>query len=66
MRHGRVALAESMAAASTALLNSPDPRPLDDVLHFVQRRNADLRSVGLRARRVVVTKTPVYVTAETG
>ena len=50
VRDGRVALAESLAASSTAILNSADPRPLDDVLRFVQKRNADLLSVGLRSR----------------
>lgn len=57
VRDGRVALAESLAASSTALLNSGDPRPVEDVLRFIQKRNPDLRSVGLRARdgRLVVT-----------
>src|SRR5689334_9731274 len=50
IRDGRVALAESLAASSTAILNSADPRPLEDVLRFVQKRNADLLSVGLRSR----------------
>jgi PAS domain S-box-containing protein len=50
IRDGRVALAESLAASSTAILNSADPRPLEDVLRFVQRRNPDLLSIGLRAR----------------
>ena len=50
IRDGRVALAESLAAASTVILGSSDPRPLEDLLRFVQKRNADLRSVGLRAK----------------
>ena len=50
IRDGRVALAESLAASSTALLNSTDPRPLEDVLRFVQKRNPQLLSAGLRAR----------------
>ncbi|MDB5859039.1 MAG: arcB 7 [Ramlibacter sp.] len=49
VRDGRVALAESLAAASTVILSSSDPRPLEDLLRFVQKRNADLRSIGLRA-----------------
>ncbi len=57
VRDGRVALAESLAATSTAFLGSADPRPLEDVLRFVQKRNASLLSVGLRSRegRMVVT-----------
>ena len=50
VRDGRVALAESLAAASTVILGSSDPRPLEDVLRFVQKRNPDLRSIGLRSR----------------
>lgn len=50
VREGRVALAESLAAASTAILAGNDPRPLEEVLRFVQKRNADLHSVGLRDR----------------
>jgi signal transduction histidine kinase/CheY-like chemotaxis protein/HPt (histidine-containing phosphotransfer) domain-containing protein len=55
-REGRVALAESLAAASTAILGSSDARPLEDVLRFVQKRNESLRSIGLRAQdgRLVV------------
>jgi PAS domain S-box-containing protein len=49
VREGRIALAESIAASSTALLSSADPRRLEDVLRFVQKRNASLLSVGLRA-----------------
>ena len=50
VREGRIALAESIAAASTALLSSADPRRLEDVLRFLQKRNASLLSVGLRSR----------------
>ena len=50
IRDGRVALAESLAASSTAILGSRDPRALEDVLRFVQRRNESLRSVALRSR----------------
>jgi hypothetical protein len=39
-----------MAAASTAILSSADPRPLEEVLRFVQKRNATLLSIGLRDR----------------
>ncbi|MBK6007589.1 response regulator [Ramlibacter ginsenosidimutans] len=48
VRDARVSLAEALAATSTALLNSGDARPLEDVLRFVERRNPDLLSVGLR------------------
>jgi PAS domain S-box-containing protein len=48
IREGRVALAESLAASSTAILGSGDPRPLEDVLRFVQKRNPELLSAGLR------------------
>jgi PAS domain S-box-containing protein len=48
IRDGRVALAESLAASSTAILGSADPRLLEDVLRFVQKRNPDLLSAGLR------------------
>ena len=50
VRDGRVALAESIAAASTAILGSGDPRPLEEVLRFIQQRNASLRSIGLRSK----------------
>ncbi|HVE52987.1 MAG TPA: ATP-binding protein, partial [Ramlibacter sp.] len=49
VRQGRVALAESLAASSTAILGSREPRVLEDVLRFVQKRNEDLRSIGLRS-----------------
>ena len=50
VREGRVALAESIAASSTAFLSSSDPRRLEDVVRFVQKRNPSLLSVGLRSR----------------
>ena len=49
VREGRIALAEAIAASSTALLSSSDPRRLEDVVRFVQKRNPQLLSVGLRA-----------------
>jgi PAS domain S-box-containing protein len=50
VRDGRVALAESIAASATAFLGSPDPRRLEDVVRFVQKRNPALLSVGVRSR----------------
>ena len=50
VRAGRLALAESVAASSAALLSSDDPGRLEDVLRFIQKRNPDLRSIGLRTR----------------
>ena len=50
IREGRLALAESIAAAGTAILSSPDPRRLEDVLRFIQKRNASLLSIGLRTQ----------------
>ncbi|RYY89342.1 MAG: PAS domain-containing protein, partial [Comamonadaceae bacterium] len=57
IREGRLALAESVAASSAAFLSSGEPKRLEDVLRFVQKRNADLRSIGLRSRegRLVFT-----------
>ena len=49
IRDGRIGLAESLAAGSTAILSSVDPRPLEHVFRFVQARNEDLRSIGLRS-----------------
>ena len=56
VREGRIALAESLAASSTALLSSADPRRLEDVIRFVQKRNPSMLSAGLRSRegRLVV------------
>ncbi|HVZ43499.1 MAG TPA: ATP-binding protein [Ramlibacter sp.] len=49
VREGRLALAESVAAAATAILGGADQRRLPDVLQFVVKRNEDLRSIGLRS-----------------
>ena len=49
-REGRIALAESIAASSTALLSGGDASRVDALLRFVQQRNPDLLSVGLRAQ----------------
>ncbi len=48
-REGRIALAESIAASSTALLSGGDAARVDALLRFVQQRNPELLSVGLRA-----------------
>lgn len=50
VREGRLALAEAVAASSAALLSGPEPQKLDEVLRFVQKRNPELRSIGLRSR----------------
>ncbi len=50
VRAGRLALAESVAASSAAFLSSSDPTRLEEVLRFIQKRNPDLRSIGLRTR----------------
>ncbi|MGE0330062.1 MAG: ATP-binding protein [Ramlibacter sp.] len=49
-REGRIALAESVAAAATALLSGGDASQVDALLRFVQQRNTQLLSVGLRAQ----------------
>ena len=57
-RDGRVALAESVAAGSTAILSGGDPGArLNAVLQFVLKRNEDLLSVGLRTTegKLVIT-----------
>jgi PAS domain S-box-containing protein len=56
VRAGRLALAETVAASSAAFLSSNDPARLEDVLRFIQKRNPDLHSIGLRTRedRLVV------------
>ena len=48
VREGRVALAESVAASSTAILTSNDPRRLETVLRFLMKRNPDIESIGVR------------------
>ncbi|MDB5956679.1 PAS domain-containing hybrid sensor histidine kinase/response regulator [Ramlibacter sp.] len=50
VRAGRLALAEAVAASSAAFLSSSDPTRLEEVLRFIQKRNPDLRSIGLRTR----------------
>ena len=50
VREGRIALAESVAAASTVILSGSDQRKLEDVLRFVLKRNDELRSIGLRSK----------------
>ncbi|MDH3320141.1 MAG: ATP-binding protein [Betaproteobacteria bacterium] len=48
VRQGRVALAESAAATSTALVTANERRRLESVLRFLVERNADLLSVAVR------------------
>ena len=48
-REGRLALVESAAAASTALLTSSDPGRIDALLRFIVKRNDQLLSVAMRA-----------------
>ena len=50
VRSGRVALAESVAASSTAIIGSEDPRRLENVLRFIMKRNPDILSIGVRTR----------------
>jgi len=56
-RQGRMALAESVAASSTALLSGGDASRVDALLRFVQKRNPELLSIGLRdqAGRLALT-----------
>ena len=49
-REGRLALAESAAAGSTALLSSNDPTRVEALLRFIVKRNDQLLSVALRAQ----------------
>ena len=48
IRDGRVALAESLAATSTALITANERRRLESVMRFLVERNPELISVGLR------------------
>jgi len=48
IRDGRTALAEALAANSSALVTQNDLRRLEADLRFVVERNADLLSAGLR------------------
>jgi PAS domain S-box-containing protein len=50
VRAGHVALAEAVAASSAAFLNSSDPARVQELLRFIQARNDDLESIGLRSR----------------
>ena len=50
IREGRAALAEALAANSSALVTQKDVRRLENNLHFVVERNADLLSAGLRTK----------------
>jgi PAS domain S-box-containing protein len=48
VREGRTALAEAIAANSSALLTQQDIERLEEILSFVVNRNADLLSAALR------------------
>ena len=48
LQEGRLALAESVAAGSTALLSSADPGRVDTLLRFVVKRNEQLLSAAFR------------------
>jgi len=60
IREGRAALAEAIAANSSALMTQKDLRRLEANLQFVVDRNADLLSAGLRTieGRLVATVGP--------
>ena len=49
-RAGRLALAESVAASATALMSGGDTTRVDALLRFVQLRNPQLLSIGMRAQ----------------
>jgi hypothetical protein len=51
LREGRVALAESVAASSTALITANERRRLEATLRFLVGRNRELLSVGVRDAR---------------
>jgi PAS domain S-box-containing protein len=51
LRQGRIALAESVAATSTALITANERRRLEAVLRFLVERNAELLSVAVRDYR---------------
>ena len=51
LREGRLNLAESVAASSTALVTANERRRLDEMLRFLVARNPQLLSVGLRDAR---------------
>ncbi|HEY7491909.1 MAG TPA: ATP-binding protein [Candidatus Tectomicrobia bacterium] len=48
IREGRAALAEAMAASSSALISQADIRRLEGILRFVVQRNPDLLSAAVR------------------
>ncbi len=51
VRQGRIALAESAAATSTALITANERRRLEAVLRFLVERNAELESAAVRDAR---------------
>ncbi len=51
VRESRVALAEALAASSTAILGGSDQQRLEEVFRFVVSRNPQLLSIGLRDRQ---------------
>jgi PAS domain S-box-containing protein len=48
VRSGRLALAEAVAIASTAVMDEQEDSKLRNLLGFIARRNPELKSVGLR------------------
>ena len=48
VRAGRLALAEAVAASSTALMDEQEDSNLRNLLGFIARRNPELLSIGLR------------------
>jgi len=70
VRHGRIALAESIAVTSTALITARDRRRLESVLRFVVERNPELLSVAVRDFRgelvAVVGEHSAWVPLESG
>ena len=57
IREGRAALAEAIAANSSALITQSDVRRLENNLNFIVERNKDLLSAGLRTEdgRLIAT-----------
>ena len=47
-RKHRASLAESVSITASALLNEEEPQALQEVLAFIQQRNPDLHSLGVR------------------
>ena len=54
VRAGRLALAEVVAAASTAVMDEQEDSKLRNLLGFIARRNPELQSIGLRRADGVV------------